>query len=386
MKTKIISLYPDFQIEKIYPPAQAILAGELVAFPTETVYGLGANAYLSHAIEKVFQVKERPQDNPLIVHLSQLEQLKQIAINIPQEAYILFQAFAPGPLTLILEKNDRLPDIVSSGLSTVAVRFPSNEIAKALIEISGVPIVAPSANLSGRPSPTQAWHVYEDLKGKIPYILDGGKSSYGLESTIVDLTSGKAEILRPGHISAQDIIQKTGIHLMEYNRNKQQVTRPKAPGQKYRHYSPAAKVMILKENPDLKARLADLEKTILFFIKEKRQILLETGQKNVRIALFLSADIAKSFQESNSSKLIQEQAKALVADLFSGQESDFKLEFFMESYDNSKGAAEAAHKLYNKFREFDRKKVDLIVCTAEAQSDSGIAYMNRLGKAAIDEV
>lgn len=389
MKTKVISLYPDFDIDKLEFVAAAILHGKLVAFPTETVYGLGANALLPQAINSVFKVKKRPQDNPLIVHLSQIEQLDQVAKNIPDIAYKILAAFAPGPLTIILEKNEVIPNVVSRGLATVAIRFPSNKIAKTLIELAGVPIVAPSANISGKPSPTKAWHVYQDLNGKIPYILDGGTCEYGLESSIVDLSTKQAEILRPGLISAKDIYQKTGISVLEYQAKSHHSLSPKAPGQKYRHYSPAGTVMVLKEHPDLDQRMVNLQKGILDFIKRSETTIYEKYKLNqaIKIGLFVSLDVKRKFQENNLSLILQEKAN----EIFTKQspekkEKSLHIDFQLVSYENREGALEAARDLYNQFREFDSTKTDLIVCSAEPQLESGIAYMNRLGKAATFEV
>lgn len=226
--------------------AGAILKrGGLVAFPTETVYGLGADALNEKAAEKIYAAKGRPSDNPLIVHITNLDALEKIAINIPKETKAIADAFWPGPLTMIFEKSDVVPLGTTGGLNTVAVRMPSDEVAAALIDAGGGYIAAPSANTSGRPSPTMAEHVEEDLAGRIDMILDGGSVSIGLESTILDMTVTPPMILRPGAITKEMLEECVG----EVTVDKaviQPGQRPKAPGMKYRHYAPQAKLSIVE--------------------------------------------------------------------------------------------------------------------------------------------
>lgn len=222
---------------------QLLLQGQVVAFPTETVYGLGAWASSPEGIRRIYEAKGRPSDNPLIVHIAPGFDLMPIAREVPENADVLMNAFWPGPMTLIMPKNrENIPDQVTGGLDTVAIRMPSDPSAMALIRYAGIPIVAPSANTSGRPSPTTAQHVYDDLNGKIPLILDGGECKVGLESTIVDLTEERPMILRPGGITLEMIREylpeadldpgvKAAISVADG------VT-PKAPGMKYRHYAP----------------------------------------------------------------------------------------------------------------------------------------------------
>ncbi len=367
MKTQLINLYPDFNLADLRPAARAIREGQLVAFPTETVYGLGASALAPEAIKQVFRVKGRPQDNPLIVHLSKIEDLDKVAVNIPETAYRVLEDFAPGPLTIIVEKAPNLSDEITAGLTTVAIRFPENRVARALIEEAGVPIVAPSANLSGKPSPTKAWHVMQDLDGKVPYVLDGGPCRCGLESTILDLTSDPAEILRPGLVSASEISRRTGLFVKDYRAPQKAIEKPKAPGQKYRHYSPTAKVLILGLAGD-RPRLERLEEGILNFMATEAG-LEAVARKRLRLGLFFADSFAQEFEKA---EFLLNLEKKLGVDLESQQ----------HTYDNSQGAGQAAHDLFDQFREFDRIGVDLIICTAEASKEAGIAYMNRLGKAA----
>lgn len=222
-------------------------AGALVAFPTETVYGLGANALDEEAAKKIYAAKGRPSDNPLIVHIAGLSALERIAAQIPAEARMLADAFWPGPLTMIFHKTEEVPPGTTGGLSTVAVRMPSDEIARELIRQGGGYIAAPSANVSGRPSPTTARHVYEDMNGRIPLILDGGPVPIGLESTIVDLTEDCPVILRPGYITPAMLCGVLGeIRVDRGLIAEDSSILPKAPGMKYRHYAPRAPLRIVE--------------------------------------------------------------------------------------------------------------------------------------------
>lgn len=227
--------------------ADIILSGGLVAFPTETVYGLGANAFDKDAAKKIYQAKGRPSDNPLIVHISNMQMLKEVIKEADEDARRLMREFFPGPLTLIMKKSDLIPDEITSGLDTVGVRMPKNPIARALIEASGVPIAAPSANVSGRPSPTHYRHVIEDLDGKVDAILCAQDCEIGIESTILDISADEWKILRPGAIGIRDL-ERFHNRLSYANFDEKQ--RPKAPGMKYRHYSPAAKVKIVPFDMD----------------------------------------------------------------------------------------------------------------------------------------
>ena len=209
--------------------------GELVVFPTETVYGLGANAYDAAAVKKIFEAKGRPQDNPLIVHISRVEEVREIARDIPEVFYTLAERFMPGALTVVLPRSERIPDIVTAGGDTVAVRMPDNAFARELIARS-FPLAAPSANRSKHVSPTSAKHVYDDLKGKVPLILDGGECSVGIESTVLDLTSGSPVILRPGAVTAEMLAPYLGVA----PGSGKVIGTAKSPGMKYEHYAPTA--------------------------------------------------------------------------------------------------------------------------------------------------
>lgn len=228
--------------DKIKEAAKLIKNGEVVVFPTETVYGLGANALDERAVEKIFIAKGRPQDNPLIVHIESVEQASIVAFDIPDAAYLLWEKFSPGPLTIVLRKQPNIPYITTAGLETVGIRIPNNEIALMLIKEAGLPIAAPSANISGRVSPTEARFVYDDLKGKVPIILDGGPCEVGIESTVLDLTKDIPTILRPGAIT-----EKMLAEVLHYVVNhKGEIIKASSPGMKYTHYKPKSDCVAVK--------------------------------------------------------------------------------------------------------------------------------------------
>ncbi len=230
--------------EDLKAAAQLIQNGETVIFPTETVYGLGANALESAAVEKIFKAKGRPSDNPLIVHISKAEDMDTLAEEIPQSAVMIAEKFWPGPLTIILKKKPCVPDTVSAGLDTVGIRLPENEVARNFIAECGVPVAAPSANISGKPSPTSFKHVFEDMDGRVAGIIRGGECKVGVESTVIDLTSENPTVLRPGGVSVEQLREVLGEVLISSELKKDDI--PKAPGMKYKHYSPKAAVYILK--------------------------------------------------------------------------------------------------------------------------------------------
>ena len=261
--------------ENIKLCAEEIKRGGLVAFPTETVYGLGADGLNAEAVKKIYEAKGRQSDNPLILHIASREMIEPLAYY--ESKYdALLDAFWPGPMTIILKKKDIVPSVITAGLDSVAIRMPSSDVARKLIEYAGTPIAAPSANISGYPSPTCAEHVYKDLHGKLKYILDGEMSEVGIESTVIDLSRDKVRILRPGKISLEDL-QKI-IPEAEYDEaitDDKEVKKPISPGQKYTHYKPNAKVVIIMgEGEDLiKKMKAEYEENIeknpvVFTLKE----------------------------------------------------------------------------------------------------------------------
>ena len=273
METKIEKIDKNKINEEIIEEAGMILKnGGLVAFPTETVYGLGADALKEEAAMKTYAAKGRPSDNPLIVHIAEYEDLRKIAVNIPAETDALAAHFWPGPLTMIFEKSEVVPYGTTGGLDTVAVRMPTDEVARALIRAAGGFVSAPSANTSGRPSPTLAEHVAEDLGGKIDMILDGGAVEIGLESTILDMTVTPPMILRPGAITAEMFEEVIGkVDVDETLLVAESEKAPKAPGMKYRHYAPKAKLMIVEG--DLREEIFAIRQLAYKAYKEGRKVI-----------------------------------------------------------------------------------------------------------------
>ncbi|MBS0649139.1 MAG: threonylcarbamoyl-AMP synthase [Verrucomicrobia bacterium] len=261
--------------------AQLLLQGELVAFPTETVYGLGAPIFHPETISKIYTAKGRPSDNPLIAHVASLAQVEQIARDIPPEFYLLAKAFFPGPLTIVLKKHPSVPSIVSGGLDTIAVRMPSHPVALALIVAVGQPLVAPSANLSGKPSSTTAEHVIADFEGKIGAVIEGGETKYGMESTVISLVAKVPRLLRLGALSPQEIEKVLGRELQEASRE----DKLSSPGTRYRHYAPSARVKLFTSPSELDLYL----KTTTV---QPRQILTKVKGASL-YALLRQADVEK---------------------------------------------------------------------------------------------
>lgn len=315
--------------------AECIKNKGLVAFPTETVYGLGANALDAEAVAKIFEAKNRPLDDPLIVHIGDLAELYDLTDEVPKEAKKLVEHFWPGPLTVVVKKKGKVPDIVTTGLVTLAVRMPRNSVALEFISESGVPIAAPSANLFGKPSPTNAQHVIDDLDGRIDMILDGGKTEIGIESTVVEVVDGECVILRPGGIDIETIEAVIGEKVSFGSRGYSE----KSPGKYPRHYSPNAAVLISEEAPDQVKRTLEIA-----------QRKLAEGH-NVGIMTF--GEHACHYKEFNSKVL--------------GLKSDSRM---------------CAANLFHLLREFDSDKVDLIVAEGMSEKGLGHAVMNRLRKAA----
>lgn len=296
MKTEIFKIDRNsFSIDEISLPAQAIRQGKLVAFPTETVYGLGANALNSSACDDIFKAKGRPHDNPLIVHILNPEDaLKYSYAEGEPLFWKLAEKFMPGPLTVILPKKEIIPDSVTVGLSTVALRCPKHPVARALIESSGVPIAAPSANLSGKPSPTTAEHVIDDMTGRIPMIIDSGACDVGLESTVISLKNGVVRLLRPGYVTFEDLkdicpIVEISSAVLE---NSIANEKPESPGMKYRHYAPKAPVTMVRgeENAvlDFFKKAIDDGYGVLCFDEDVK--LLQNGNRNSNIICFGSRE------------------------------------------------------------------------------------------------
>jgi len=336
MDTKVY-IIDEKDEEKIKEAAQVIKKGGLVVFPTETVYGLGANALDENACKKIFEAKGRPQDNPLIVHVADFDISKYVKY-IPKNAKKLMEAFWPGPLTIIMPKSNLIPDLVTAGLDSVAIRMPENKLARKLIEFSNVPIAAPSANISGRPSPTSIEHCIEDLYGKVDMIIGGERCKVGIESTVVDVTEEAVTILRPGFITKEDIEEVIGKVYLD-PAIKSDNFRPKSPGMKYRHYAPKA---------PLKVVIGDLEK-VVEYIKENVYNMKRQG-KTVGVLL--------------------------VDEIINEIDADIKI-----SLGTIKSPGIIAANLFDKLREFDKTNVDLILSIGFKEDGLFSAIMNRLKKA-----
>lgn len=322
--------------------ATIIKNGGLVAFPTETVYGLGGDAFDGQAAAAIYAAKGRPSDNPLIVHISETEDLTKLSDEIPESAYLLAEKFWPGPLTIIVKKNDRVPLSITGGLSTVAVRLPEHEIARAIIRESGTFVAAPSANLSGRPSPTSGEHVIEDLNTRIDMIVDGGQIDIGLESTIVDLTDEIPVVLRPGFITIEMLAQVLG----EVQLDPALMTgvasdiAPKAPGMKYRHYAPKAELTVIK---------GDTPKVI----SKMQELLKEDLAKGLKVGIMVTEEYESLFGDAQ-----------------------------VISLGKSDNINAIARNLFSALRKFDDYDVDVIYSEGFMEDGIGHAIMNRLLKAA----
>lgn len=384
MQTKILQVPQDRGEEEraslLAPAVEAIQAGQLVAFPTETVYGLGADAFNPEAIRQIYEVKGRPQDNPLIVHLAQLEDLDKVARDIPDLAYELYQQFAPGPLSIILPKHPDLPSIVTAGGDTVAVRFPAHPLARDLIRFSARPLVAPSANISGRPSPTTAATCYQDLAGQIPYILDGGPCQFGVESTVLDLTSAVPTILRPGGLTREALSDFCGCPIAYVGDPQQDLAGqdpqavPKSPGMKYRHYAPRAQVRILTWQNAAECGQV-LVKTLEPHLEKIRQALAE-DQNPTCLGFFLDQSASQVLINQLPIDIPYVEIQAWKDQLPSLSGPGIFI------YNYGQGPLAAAHALFVSFRHFDELACKQIYAQAEDKHDVGLAYMERLTRAA----
>lgn len=342
METKYWKLTGTPADAEAYAEAGALVrAGQVVAFPTETVYGLGANALNPQAVAKIFAAKGRPQDNPLIVHIARKEDIDSLTTGLNANARKIMEHFMPGPLTIIVPKAEIIPDVTSAGLDTVGVRFPINKYAQEFILACGCPIAAPSANLSGRPSPTNAQDVLEDMQGKVAGILDGGSCGVGLESTVVDTTSPVPTICRPGGVTYEMLTEVLGAVEIDPALLGDKNFKPIAPGMKYRHYAPKEPVYLLEGNavellPVLvgKAVAAGLRVGVLCDAAMSAQLAQLKQQEGILLSCW------------------GESREALAADLF------------------------------YLLRDFDRTQPDVILAQGVSEDGIGLAIMNRLRKAA----
>ena len=336
MKTEVLPAFAgehELNTEAIEKAGEILRAGEVVAIPTETVYGLAANAYDGNAVSKIFKAKGRPQDNPLIVHIAKVETLSDLVAEVPKAAKKLAAAFWPGPLTMILPKSEKIPDAVSAGLPTVAVRMPSHPVAHAVIEAAGVPLAAPSANLSGSPSPTNAKYVLDDMHDRIPLILDGGSSAVGVESTVITLATARPRVLRPGGITVEQLRALLGevdvddavLHKLAEG------VRAASPGMKYKHYAPRADITIVKG----------------------------------------------SFAEFR--RFVKNKEKDAFVLCFAGEEKYFP---HAATYGREDDGLSQANRLFDALRELDEQGANTVYARCPALSGVGLALYNRLIRAA----
>ncbi len=286
MKTEVINITTEYE-RALTESKRLINDGEVVGIPTETVYGLGANALDEDAVKKIFVAKGRPSDNPLIVHIAKFEDLKPLVKEIPEKVKIMAEHFWPAPLTMIMKKSDKVSDVVSGNLDTVAVRMPKNDYARAIIESCRCPIAAPSANLSGSPSPTNAKYVYDDMNGRIPLIIDGGNCEIGVESTVISFAEEPPRLLRPGGVTLEEMTELIGeIVVDDAVLNKlEEGAVASSPGMKYKHYAPSADITIIKSDFDTFKNLCESEEnvTALVFDGEEKELscpAISYGDKN----------------------------------------------------------------------------------------------------------
>lgn len=339
MKTKIFDLKGGMDLKQLNMAAELIKKGELVAIPTETVYGLAADGLNPKAIRKIFKAKQRPMDNPLILHISKMEDLEYLAKNIKKEDIERLETLWPGPLTIVVEKNEIIPDEITAGLSSVAIRMPGHEITRKFIDYCETPLAAPSANLSTKPSPTNANSVLEDLNGVISGVIDAGDSDIGIESTVLDLTGGIPKILRPGYYTKE--LLETYWERVDIDEALSDSSKtPKSPGQKYKHYAPNTPVMVLIGEG--KSFVEEIENTI---------------SQNKKIGLMIFEEYIEKFENLD-----------------------------IISIGNKSNLRTMAKVLFDALRTLDKKGLDLIVVQGVEKTGLGLSIMNRLEKSASGNV
>lgn len=346
METKRIMIEDRRNIkdEELAEAAAVLKSGGLVAFPTETVYGLGGNALDEDAARKIYAAKGRPSDNPLIAHISCAAELAPLVREIPEAGRKLMEAFWPGPLTMIFPKSSKVPYGTTGGLDTVAVRMPDDPVASRLIELAGVPVAAPSANTSGRPSPTTADHVWQDMNGHIDMIIDGGPVGIGVESTIVDVSSPVPSVLRPGAITMEmlrEVLGEVAVDPAILGPMKEDV-KPKAPGMKYRHYAPKAELTLVETTGPVES-----------MVEKVKELAHEKLVQGCQVGIICTDESRSCYAEGTVRSIGARESQESVA-----------------------------HNLYAVLREFDDLKVEYIFSESFSEDHLGQAIMNRLSKAA----
>ncbi len=342
-KTLVLRVNPQRPSKrKIRIAADIIKKGGLVAFPTETVYGLGADALNSKAVLVLFKAKKRPLDNPPIVHISNVKEVYTLVEAVPPKAEKLMKKFWPGPLTLIFKRSKTIPDVTVAGLDTIAIRMPKHNVALALIRESNCPIAAPSANLAGRPSPTTAQHVLEDLEGRIDAVLDAGPTRIGVESTVLDLAVDPPQILRPGGTSLESlkkVLGKVELHPVAIADKEINVERTRSPGVRHKHYAPEAEVIVV-------------EGEVSAIVKKIGELVKHYEEKGIKVAVLATDETVSCY-------------RAIV----------------VKSLGSRKNVRIVAKNLFKLLREFDKEGVDMIIAEGIPLKGLGLAVMNRLRKA-----
>ena len=376
-----------FSEKDIEEAAQILKAGGLVAFPTETVYGLGGNGLDKEAARKIYAAKGRPSDNPLILHVSKMEEVYPLVESVPEKAKLLMESFWPGPLTLILKKSKIVPLESTGGLDTVAIRCPDNAMTLELIERAGLPVAGPSANLSGSPSPTEASHVYHDLSGRIEGILDDGAVGIGVESTILDMSTDRPTLLRPGAITLEDLTEVLGekpeIDPTLLGKKMEDGFIPKAPGMKYRHYAPKAEMVLFcsleeKESEEKESKKKELEDKTSE--KKRSEDRISEGKESEykvskRIAEYLEEE-GKGFPREKIAILCAEETKYFY------QEMAEKEGIILKVLGRRDEPLSMTHNLFRILRECDEGEIELILSEGYSEEGIGFALMNRMKKAA----
>ena len=366
-----------FSKKDIEEAARVLKAGGLVAFPTETVYGLGGNGLSRDAARKIYAAKGRPSDNPLILHVSKIEEVNPLVESIPEKAKLLMESFWPGPLTVILKKSEIVPRESTGGLDTVALRCPDNALSLALIEKAGFPIAGPSANLSGSPSPTEASHVYHDLAGRIEGILDDGAVGIGVESTILDMSGDVPTLLRPGAITLEDLTEVLGekpeVDPTLVGKKMEDGFIPKAPGMKYRHYAPKAEMILFcaVEEKGSEDKISE---------KKRSEDRISEGKEyeykvSKRIEEYLEEE-GKGFPREKIAILCAEESKHLYKDLVKKKDISLKI------LGRRNEPLSMTHNLFRILRECDEEGIGLILSEGYSEEGIGFALMNRMKKAA----
>lgn len=386
METKI------FSKENIDEAAEILRRGGLVAFPTETVYGLGGNGLDPEAARKIYAAKGRPSDNPLILHVAKIEEVLPLVDSIPEKARLLMESFWPGPLTLIMKKSPLVPLESTGGLQTVAIRCPDNALTLSLIEKAGIPVAGPSANLSGHPSPTEAAHVYHDLAGRIEGILDDGAVGIGVESTILDMSTDHPTLLRPGAITLKDLeevlSEKPEVDPTLLGKKMEDGFVPKAPGMKYRHYAPRAEMILFRAR---KAENADrrIAEAILCFLREREEQEEKRKEKQGQ-----EEERRQDKKENKRKDSGLSRVAILCAEETKEEYASFCTEkgILLKVLGKREEPLSMTHNLFRILRDCDEEGVELILSEAYSEEGVGFALMNRMKKAAgqkivdIDEV